>query len=386
MKPVMLGLGAFAIWAASALDAAAAWNNVYQPTLFGRCRQRQTTAAYYYVPAVTASAPAVAYSPTCNTCNSCPSSPCQQCTTSYTQRCFYTPVTTYQSQSYYEAVTTYQTSYYYEPVTSYRTSYYYDACSCGYQAVSTPCTSYELRSKCCPVQSWVQRCCQVPVTTYQKSCYLEPKTTCCQTTTGPLIPMAGGAAPAVAAPAYGTAPAYGAAPSYGTPPSIIASPPANGNGQPPSIIVSPPSNGNGQPPVIKDNTAPSGPTIGNMSSFSPPGGIQAAPPRTAPVNQAPPPPAAPDVRLDRIVFGPESFVEGQIVRTDNSPKANVSLLFVSADNGKRETVTANGAGRFQVNLASGNWLVYVQGKDGTAQFHSRVNLQENQTARITVVN
>jgi Carboxypeptidase regulatory-like domain len=350
MKPLMIGLGAWALWAATALDAAAAWDNIYQPTLFGRCH-KQTTTQYYTPPAVVYSSPVVAASPACNTCTPCPQ---QQCSTSYTQRCFYTPVTTMTTQSYYEAVTTMQTSYYYEPVTTCRTSCYYDPCTCSYQQVSTPVTSLELRARSCPVQSWVQRCAQVPVTTMQKSCYWEPKTTCCQTTTGPLIPIGGaGAPPAV----YG-----GTAPAPGNPPSIIASPPGQ----------------TGPPPVI-DQNAPIGPN-GGKTSFSNP------PQWQAPANYVPQSNPQPQVRLERIVFGPESYVEGQIVRADQSPKGNASVLFVSADNGKRETVTANDRGRFQVTLASGNWLVYVQGRDGTAQFHSQLRVQEQQTARITLVN
>jgi hypothetical protein len=372
MKPLMVGLGTLAVWAATAIDASAAWNNVYQPTLFGRWRQRAATESYYAAPAVVAApvavaAPAVAYAAPAA------SDPCQQqqCSTSYTQRCFYEPVTTYQTQSYYEPVTTYRTSYYYEPVTSYRYSCYYDPCTCTTQQVATPVTSYQLRSKCCPVQSWVQRCAQVPVTTYRKSCYLQPQTTCCTTTTGALIPAGG----AVAAPAYGNG-AYGnGAPAYGNPPSVIVTPP---QGAPQSQ----------QPPVIKDQMAPSGPNVGNMSlSEQQRFAFPAAQPQwQAPAKQTPAPSQYPQVKLDRIVFGPESYVEGQIVRNDNTPRPNASVLFVSADNGNRQSVTANTAGRFQVNLASGNWLVYVQNRDGTAQFHSRLSVQEQQTARITLVN
>ena len=383
MKRLVVGLATLAVWAATVVDASAAWNNVYQPTLFGRWRQQTN---YYTPPAVVYSSPVAVAAPTVAHSAPDPCNPCQQqqCTTSYTQRCFYQPVTTYQTQSYYEPVTTMQTSYYYEPVTSYRYSCYYDPCTCTTQQVATPVTSYQLRSKCCPVQSWVQRCCQVPVTTYRKSCYLEPKTTCCTTTVGALIP----------APCNGTATAFGsAAPAFSNPPSVHGSAaPAFGN--PPSVIATPQGapqgapQGTGQPPII-DRTAPQGPSNGNMSrSTYPPAQQQwQAPANRAPVaNPHPQLNPHPQVKLDRIVFGPESFVEGQIVRTDHSPRPNASVLFVSADNGKRQSVTANNAGHFQVNLASGNWLVYVQNHDGTAQFHSRLAVQEQQTARVTLVN
>src|SRR5437016_13487303 len=159
MRCSKIGLCALGLLAAAAPPAPAAWNNVFQPTLFGRHRQPVAVSQYYVPP----SAPVVAQSSPCDTCQQ------TACSTSYTQRCFYQPVTCYQTQTYYEPVTTYRTSYYYEPVTSYRYSYYYDPCTCNYQQVATPCTSYQLKAQSCPVQSWVQRCCQVPVTTYQKS-------------------------------------------------------------------------------------------------------------------------------------------------------------------------------------------------------------------------
>lgn len=351
MKSFALGLGTLAVWAATVLDASAAWNNVFQPTLFGR--HRRTTTNYCCPPAVVHAAPVAVAAPV--VAYSAPA-PCpqQQCSTSYVQRCFYQPVTTYESRSYYEAVTTMQTSYYYEPVTSYRYSCYYDPCTCSYQQVATPVVTQELRAKSCPVQTWVQRCAQVPVTVMRKSCYLEPQTTCCTTTVGALIPT-NGAMPLA----------------------------ANGNGAvqaaPPQIYTSPQTS---PPPVIKEGTAPSGPNVGGNMSYYQQSQWQAP----ATFKQQSNPTPAPQVKLDRIVYGPESFVEGQIVRTDNTPRPNASVLFVSADNGKRATATANNTGRFQVNLASGNWLVYVQGRDGTAQYHSRLNVQHNQSAKITVVN
>src|ERR1700682_6749994 len=134
MRPLMVGLCALGMWSAAAEQAPAAWNNVFQPTLFGRTRT-PSTSNYYVAPAVVYSSPAVvapvavgAAAPACNTCNAAPQ---PNCSTSYTQRCYYQPVTTYETKTYYEPVTTYQTSYYYEPVTSYRYSSYYDPCSCA---------------------------------------------------------------------------------------------------------------------------------------------------------------------------------------------------------------------------------------------------------------
>jgi hypothetical protein len=361
MRSLTIALGTLAATLALAADVSAAWNNVYQPTLFGRLRR--STSNYAPAPVVAYAAPVAVAVPTCHTCQSAPQ---QQCTTNYVQRCYYQPVTTYQSQSYYEPVTTMQTSYYYEPVTSYRYSCYYDPCTCSYQQVATPVTSYSLRAQCCPVQSWVQRCAQVPVTSYQKACYLEPRTTCCQTTVGALIPAQ--------CDTPGVVPNYGAPPAYGAgPPQIHASPP---NGVQPQVPAG--------PPQIKDNLAPHGPNVGN-TSFTPRIAYTAQP-NWQVTNHAQNKAQAPPVKLERIVFGPESFVEGQIVRKDQTPNSGANILFVSADNGARHTATANAAGRFQIHLAKGNWLVYVPGRDGTPLFHSRVNVNDNQAARINVVN
>src|SRR5262245_24575391 len=303
MKSITLGLGTLAVWAATVVDASAAWNNVFQPTLFHRNR---TANCCPPAPAVVRAAPVVAYSAPADPC------PQQQCTTNYVQRCFYTPCTTYETRSYYEAVTTMQTSYYYEPVTSYRYSCYYDPCTCSYQQVATPQTCYQLRSKCCPVQSWVKRCCQVPVTTMQESFYLEPRTTCCTTTVGAPIPYCNGGPTGIS----GGAPA----PAAGNPPNVIANPPPQQTAPPPQM------------PQIKDSFAPSGPNVGNTS-------LQQQSQWQAPATMVPSSggntQSHPPVKLDRIVFGPESYVDGQIVRTDNEPRPNVNVLFVSSDNGKR---------------------------------------------------
>src|SRR4051794_28180279 len=114
MRAYLVGFCALGLWAAAELPAPAAWDNVFQPTLFHR--RRPTTSNYVAAPVIATSVPIVAQ-PTCSTCNSPPpvaAAPAQQCQTSYTQRCYYQPVTTYTSQSYYEPVTTYRTSYYYE--------------------------------------------------------------------------------------------------------------------------------------------------------------------------------------------------------------------------------------------------------------------------------
>ena len=43
-------------------------------------------------------------------------------------------------------------------------------------------------------------------------------------------------------------------------------------------------------------------------------------------------PAPPPVKLDRITVGPNSHVDGQVVRADNSPRPNAKVLFINAVN------------------------------------------------------
>jgi hypothetical protein len=279
------------------------------------------------------------------------------------QRCFYTPCTTYQQQTYYEPVTTYRTSYYYEPVTSYRYSCYYDPCTCSYQQVAVPCTTQVLRSQCCPVQSWVARCCAVPVTTYQKSCYLEPHTTCCQTTVGALIPIGcSGTAPATAAPPVVTP---GATPGVtpGVMPGATTNPPQI---EQRSLTV--------PPPVINEQRQPTGGAslTPGQAPWQPNG---AAPSGVTPSGLRPNSPPPPPVKLDRIVVGPDARVEGQVVRSDNTPRPNAQVLFVRADRqGDIRSTTANSAGRFNIDLAAGGWLVYLTNPDGTQAYHSRIDV------------
>ncbi len=375
MKPLMVGVCAVGLWVTAALPASAAWDNVFQPTLFGRCRQRPATTANF-VPAVGQSSPVVAATPVCTTCNSPPPSS-TACSTSYVQRCYYQPVTTYQTQTYYEPVTTYRTSYYYEPVTSYRYSCYYDPCTCSYQQVATPCTSYQLRAQSCPVQSYVQRCCQVPVTVQQKVCYWQPQTTCCTTTEGapiyaptsaPATPPAVSTGPAIQPPAGNTAPSI----TPTTPPNISES-------RTPGSGTSQPSNPMYERYYPRQQPTQSPPPMPPASSWQPPATTPATP---AKVPAAPPPP----VKLERIVVGPDSHINGQVVRYDNSPRPYSRVLFVNAAGGARQTATANSMGRFDLDLPPGSWLVYLYGPDDIARYHSRVDVGTTQAAQLTLVN
>lgn len=344
MKPLRVSMWAAAVWAAAVGPAGAAWNNVFQVTCFN-CGPRTTVSAYVAAPVVVQAAPA-------------PCQPCPQthCSTSYVQRCYYEPVTTYQTQSYYEPVTTYQTSYYYEPVTSYRYSCYYDPCTCSYHQVATPTTSYHLRAQSCPVQSWVQRCMQVPVTSYRQSCYWQPQTTCCTTTSHMAVPAA---APVVTTPA----PAAPVAPV--TPPAVQE------QRTPPQAPPQVQEQRNGTQQYDKYYPQPATPGTSYRANQT-----------STPVRPLPPP-----VKLDRIAVGTDATVAGQIVRSDNTPRPGARLLFVNASNqADQQLVTANHAGRFQVALVYGQWLVYLYDGNGQPIYHSRITVGPTQGSRVNLVN
>lgn len=331
--------------------AQAAWNNVFQVNCF---RKRRTTAAYLAPAACCPQTVVAAAAPACP-------QPCQpQCTTQYIQRSYYQPVTTYKQQCYYEPITTNQTSYYYEPVTSYRYSCYYDPCTCSYQQVAQPVTSYRLRSKCNPVTSYLQRTQMVPVSSYQLSHYYEPVTTCCNTTTG--------------APIFGTLPATAQ-------PSV----PAVGEQQQQQPLVPTPS----RPRVGEDPSGASDSYYRRYRETNPPpmngaeGSSFRQPRLDTPVPATPPvqtQPNPPRVRLDRIVMLEEYNVEGQIVRAeDRTPRANVKLLFVSAEEDRaQQSLTSDASGRFQATLAKGSWLVYVRNPEGTPVFQKRIEVKDGE--------
>jgi hypothetical protein len=327
------------VWAS---PAQAAWNNVFQVTC--HCKQRPLIANY--------PAPVVAAQPGCQP--PCPQ-PCQQnCTTRYIQRSCYQPVTTYRTTYYMEPVTTYKTSFYYEPVTSYRYSCYCDPCTGCCQQVATPCTSYRLREQCCPVTSYLQRCCLQPVTTMQRMDYYVPETTCCNTTIG---------APVLTPPA-------GAQIGSVNPPMNSGEPPLSDPGR-----IAPPGGGGG--------AGGGDPNIGNGIDRPPGGGARfergypppgfGTPYPATPIPVTPPPPT---IRRDKTASLDDVNVRGQLVSTGQQPLRNVRVLFVSQDQDRLQlTATTDTAGRFDVQLASGNWLVYTPGEDGRPAFNQKVYVQ-----------
>jgi hypothetical protein len=316
----------------SAIPAEAAWDNVFQVTCWGHHR----SSSNYCCPAPT---PSFYAAPAGGCCD-----PCQTCTTRYVQRCYYQPVTCYQTKTYYEPITTYTTRTYYEPVTTYRYSCYYDPCTCSYQQVACPVTSYVARQQCCPVQSWVQRCCQVAVTTYQKSFYWEPQTTCCSAPACP-APCSTGGSPVPQVDQRQTGP----------PPQVDSGSGSDtgkyyqGGSQQSQFRQMPPLPGTGT-------------------------GVPAQQPKQ------------PSIKLERIAQSEGSGVGGQIVNDERTPRSGVQVTFASANKQTSDrTVTSNAAGRFDVDLPSGEWLVYMRTADGQQVYHSRIEVTATQKTPIVLV-
>ncbi|MSQ96328.1 MAG: carboxypeptidase regulatory-like domain-containing protein [Gemmataceae bacterium] len=337
--------------AAAVMPASAGWDNVFQPTLFERFR-RPVVTKYAYLPPVV-----VAQSLPVVVAQSAPNDPCQKCQTSYIQRSYYQPVTTYETREVKELVTTQRTSYYYAPVTSYRYSSYYDPCTCNYTQVAVPTTAYELRAQSCPVQNWVSRCVQVPVQGYQKVDYWQPQTTCCTTTLG--TPIIGSGPPPQMPPA---------APIKDGPPEIRGTQGAAGPKTSPWEQY--------YPPIEKAPEIRSTPGTSFQPKLGFPIPVQNNQPATTP---------QPPVKLDRIAVGPDSRVEGQVTRSDSSPKPNAKLLFVNASSGQRQSINANTAGRFEIDLPTGSWHVYLHGADDLPIYHSRVDVSGAQFRQVNLV-
>jgi hypothetical protein len=101
---------------------------------------------------------------------------------------------------------------------------------------------------------------------------------------------------------------------------------------------------------------------------------------TAPTQQ-------PRLRFERITSTPRHNTEGQVVRTDRQPEAGMKVIFVCADDkGGRQSLTTDGAGRFQTTLASGNWLIYTQDAGGRLVYQQKVCVASNTpTAPIMLV-
>ncbi len=316
-----LACGAALVLGLTGIRAEAAWDNAFQVTCFG-CRNN----ASYYSPAPAASyyypaGPTVAAAPPCG----CPC-PCQP---QYVQRSYYVPVTTY--KTVLDPVTSYKTSYYYEPVCSYRTSCYRDPCSGASIQVTQPTTSYRLRSQCNAVTSYVQRC--VPVTSYRMAYRLEPVSDCpppcpsCDATAG--IP---------------------------TNPGVMEGPATGGAGQ----YIPPPRVHEGEA-TPQSSPLPAGPSYK---------------------------PATNSPAFDRITGNTTgAAIHGQVVANNYvTPLRGAKVLFVNNQSEEvKQSTVADTTGRFALSLPAGDWKIFVSGRDGNLEYHSNINVKDNQNRQFMVV-
>ncbi len=368
MRPAKVALWGCAllalVWAS---PAQAAWNNVFQ-VCCNSCQQSTIAASPF-----TSNGPQPGQ---------------QNCTTRYIQRSCYQPVTTYRRSFYVEPVTTFKTSFFYEPVTSYRMSCKFDPCTCRYQQVATPCTSFRLRQQTCPVTSYLQRSCLQPVTTYQQMNYYVPETTCCNTTIGAPIPalppgamMGPGAGPG---PGQGLGQGFGQGPGPG--PGISSDmPPGVGEQRIPGGAMPPMNSGSGIPGVGEERLMPSGGGASYERNYSNPKFGTPYPTPSAPAIPVTPMPSA-RIRLDRTASLNGVNVRGQLVSAAQQPLHGTRVLFVSADQDRLQVgATTGNDGRFDLNLASGNWLVYTPGLDGKPRFNQKVYVQGNTPRSVLLV-
>lgn len=292
---------------ASAGTAPAAWNNVFQ-VCCNDCGGPRTS---FSIP--------------------CPQ-PCPQpeVRISYVQRCYYQPVTEMVRRTYYEPVTRNVTTYFYEPVTEYRYSSFYDPCTGCCQKVSTPVTSYRLRSQCNSVTSFVERCAMVPVTTLRPVTVQQPVV------------------------------------SYYYPPC----PPSSSSSSVPTI-----------PRVDELRSDP--PSVMPPSDRLPPTNLP-----TEPGMSYPRPGTNTKLRPDKTASRSSVVnVRGEVVLPDQlTPRANAKLVFMNADKPEqKEYVTANAYGEFDVRLPAGNWYLYLGGDNGRATYHKQISLGDRDTVDYKVV-
>jgi hypothetical protein len=91
------------------------------------------------------------------------------------------------------------------------------------------------------------------------------------------------------------------------------------------------------------------------------------------------------VKPERIAQNNGGFA-GQVVDNARLPRSGVQVTFVSAKHEAADkTVTSDNAGRFQVDLPAGAWLVYVRTGNGQEVYHSRIDVGNRQQAPIMLV-
>ncbi len=301
--------------------AAAGWDNVFQVCCHD-CKPRARSSYY---------------------CD-----PCQQPQpvrkVEYVQRSYYEPVTVMKPERFTEEVPVRVRSSYWEPVTSYTYSSYYDPCTCSCQQIAVPRTSYVRKEQCNTVMRYVERIRMVPVQVQREVKVTQPVVTY-----------------------Y-----YPEVKSYSSP--VCELPPAGAAAPAPRVDelrTNPPS-------VMPDGTATIPPT--NLPTI-PPG--MSRPSRSMP----PARPATGAVNAHTTGRSGPATLRGEVVLNDQvTPRPGAKLVFVStADLSKREYVTADSFGGFDLKLPAGDWFVYLGNGDGRATYHKKISVGDFDSREFRVV-
>lgn len=307
--------------------ASAAWDNVFQLTCCGTPRT-----SFFRGSGSCCPQPA----PCCPQPAPC----CPQ--TAFVQRSFYQPVTTYKPVVTCEPVTSFRTSFFWEPVQSCSVSCFVDPCTGCSQQVSTPVTSFRLRSRCDAVTNYVQRVSFQPVVAYRQSFYLDPVVvtpSCAQ----PSCPTCSASTPATAAPQVGLS-----------------------------------------PPTVSEQTMP-------PSSPAPPLNLPAEQ-RTMPgvsgsekmPNTSLPARPLPATLQPERVASRDTNIQGTVVR-DSRAQGGARLRFVSSNGAEFIPAQADATGRFHVSLTSGSWKVYTEDATGRPNYHSEIQVRGNEDRNVVLV-
>lgn len=263
----------------------------------------------------------------------------------YQRSYYYEPVTVMKAERYTEEVPTQVRSSYFEPVTTYTRASYYDPCTGCCQDICVPRTSYVRKEQCNTVMRYVERIRMVPVQVQRKVEVTRPVVTYFGPETRRYVaedcelPPAGVAAPAPAGPRVDVLPS--------SPPSVA---PDSGNIAPQTLPTVPNSRQRTMPP-------PARPVTGVVNAH------------TTSRQQGP------------------ASLRGEIVLSDQlTPRPGAKLVFVSStDHNRREYVTADRFGNFDLRLPAGDWHVYLGNGDGRAVYHKKITVKPYDTREFMVV-
>lgn len=80
-------------------------------------------------------------------------------------------------------------------------------------------------------------------------------------------------------------------------------------------------------------------------------------------------------------------IRGEVVQNDQlTPRPGAKLVFMSVeDTDKREYVTADQFGNFDINLPAGEWYMYIGQGNGKAVFHKKLTIGEAPSKSFKVV-